>query len=460
MTPLLDKQELKKLLPLAIPVLIAQLSQMAMGLVDTMMAGQVSKADLAGVAVGSSLWIPAVLFGSGALMVLGPIIAHLHGGGKNNRIFHYMNQGFWIAVCLSIVVMAALWNPLPLLNYISDDADLVRIADGYISAIVWGAPAFLGFVYLRSLNEGISLTKPAMYIGVAGLLLNIPANYAFVYGKWGAPAMGGAGCGVATAIVYWFMFFLMMAFVLLNTKHRFYRTLAVPYMPSKETLFSILKIGIPVALSLVCEVGLFAVSALLIAPLGTNEVAAHQIAINVSSLIFMIPLSLGTAASIRVAHNLGSDNIRGAQGVSRTGYAIGWVIALFSGIAILLTRHLIAGLYTDDVELINTAGYLLVFCAIYQLSDTTQLMSNSILRGHKDTLYLMFITFASYWLIAMPVGYTLARTNLIVTQMGAAGFWIGFITGLTVAAVLLSLRIKHIRKGWPKYKAVSYSPEK
>lgn len=452
MLPLIDKQEYKKLLPLAIPVLIAQLSQMAMGLVDTVMAARVSKTDMAGVAVGGSIWTPIILFGTGILMVLGPIVAHLHGGGKNNRIFHYMNQGFWIALCLSILVMVALANTTPILHMVCKDPELVPIAEGYIYTILWGAPAFLGFVFLRSLNEGISLTKPAMFIGISGLLLNIPTNYIFVYGKFGVPALGGVGCGVATAIVYWFMFLLMLCFVLFNKRHKFYRTLTFPYLPSAAPLFSVLKIGVPIALALVCEVGLFAVSALMIAPLGTNEVAAHQIAINISSLIFMIPLALGTAVSIRVAHNLGAGDLRAVQGVSRTGYIITWICALVAMIMIFLSRHFIAGCYTkDDPELTAAAASLLVYCALYQLSDSSQLMSNSILRGHKDTFFLMLITFTSYWMIAMPVGYILARTDYIVPHMGAAGFWIGFITGLTIAAILLSLRIRRIRRGWPKY---------
>lgn len=441
-----SKSELRIIIPLAIPVLISQVAQMSMGLVDTLMAARVGATDMAAVAVGSSIWMPVVLFGSGMLMVLAPIVANLRGAGKENRIFHYMNQSFWLTLLISAFVMIVLWQVDYLLNVISDDAVLVEKAAFYIRAVLWGAPAFLGFVALRSLNEGMSLTRTAMYVAVVGLLVNIPANYIFVYGKWGAPALGGAGCGVATALVYWVMFLGMLILTLLNKRHRRYRTLSIPHRFSLGTTWTVLRIGIPVAFTLLCEVGLFCVSALLIAGLGTMTLAAHQIAINVSSLIFMLPLSLGTAISIRVAHNLGNGNLYRVKQAIKAGFILGLCLALLSGVGTYLFRTQITECYTTDMTILGLAAPLLALCAIYQVSDMIQILGASILRGYKDTFSVMLITIVSYWVIAMPLAYGLGRTEFFGRSYGASGFWIGFIVGLTICAILLSFRIIWLRK--------------
>ena len=441
-----SKPEWRIILPLALPVLISQVAQMAMGLVDTLMAARVSPVDMAAVAVGSSIWFPVILFGAGILMVFAPIIAQLNGGNKQRRIFHYMNQGFWLTFALSLLVMIVVWNTDKILPYVSKDTALADKATFYLHAILWGAPGFLGFVALRSLNEGLSLTRPAMYVGLGGLLLNIPLNYICIYGKLGVPALGGAGCGVATAIVYWAMFLLMLVITLNNKKHRRYNTLSLPHKMSWATTWNILKIGVPAALALLCEVGLFCVSALLIAGISTLAVAAHQIAINVSSLLFMVPLSLGTAVSIRVAHNLGENNLARVKESIKSGFILGISIAVLSGTLTFLLRYFIADCYTKEADIIAMAGFLLLFCAIYQISDAIQLMSASVLRGYKDTFAVMVITLVSYWCIAMPLGYTLGRTDLLGKNWGAAGFWVGFIIGLSVCALLLSLRIRFLRK--------------
>ncbi len=450
MKALLDRQELKQLLPLAIPVLITQLSQMAMGFVDTVMASRVSPVDMAAVAIGTSIWTPVILFGIGILMVLGPIVAHLHGEGKQGRISHYMNQSFWIALVLALLIMTALYYSSPLLHVISQDKELVRISSGYIHAILWGAPALLGFVSLRSLNEGMSMTKAAMVVGIIGLLVNIPANYCFVYGKLGAPALGGAGCGVATAIVYWVMFFCLLLLILRDRRHRYYRTLSFPHRPTGVMLATVLKLGLPVAFSMLCEVGLFCSTALMLAPLGTVQVAAHQVAISVSSLVFMVPLSIGTAVSIRVAHNLGSRNLEAVRTATRTGYTLGLMFAALSASIIYFGRYPIAGFYTSDPKIVSIAVILLTFCAIYQFSDACHIMGSSILRGHKDTMSIMIITVIAFWVIAVPIGYMLARTDLLVPHMGAPGFWIGAIIGLTLSAVFMGLRVRYVRRFWPQ----------
>lgn len=443
---LFEKKELKKLLILATPVLIAQLSQMGMSFVDTIMAAKVSTVDMASVAVGASVWIPIILFGAGFLMVLAPIIAHLTGESKEKRIYHFMNQGFWIVIALSILLMAVFLNIKPILGFITDDPELIEKSYLYIYYIQFGVPAFLGFVALRSLNEGLASTRPAMIVGVLGLMINIPINYGFVYGEGGLPALGGPGCGLATAIVFWFMFLAMLFIILKGKKHKLYQVLKKPHRASLYRITDILRLGTPIALSLLCETGLFCVSSLLIAGISTQAVAAHQIAINISSMIFMIPLSLGTALSIRVAYFLGKKDNEGVLTAIKTGFNFGITLAVIFSILTWIFRYEIARIYTTEPALIEATVGLLIFCAIYQIPDTIQLLGNSTLRGYRETFWIMIYTLISYWFIAMPVGYILGRTNLLGFTLGATGFWIGFIVGLTTAATLLVKRVFYLNK--------------
>ncbi|ENE9914697.1 MATE family efflux transporter, partial [Yersinia enterocolitica] len=206
--------EARSLLALAIPVVIAQLSQTAMGVVDTIMAGSVSATDMAAVAVGTSIWLPAILFGHGLLLALTPTVAQLNGSGRRNQIAHQVRQGFWLASCVSVLIMVVIYNSDHVIKQMHNiDPVLADKAVGFLHAIMWGAPGYLFFQVLRNQCEGLSKTKPGMVIGFIGLLVNIPINYIFIYGKFGAPALGGVGCGVATGTVYWVMFLMMRWYV-------------------------------------------------------------------------------------------------------------------------------------------------------------------------------------------------------------------------------------------------------
>ncbi len=206
--------EARSLLALAIPVVIAQLSQTAMGVVDTIMAGSVSATDMAAVAVGTSIWLPAILFGHGLLLALTPTVAQLNGSGRRNQIAHQVRQGFWLAFCVSVLIMVVIYNSDHIIMRMHNiDPVLADKAVGFLHAIMWGAPGYLFFQVLRNQCEGLSKTKPGMVIGFIGLLVNIPINYIFIYGKLGAPALGGVGCGVATGTVYWVMFLMMRWYV-------------------------------------------------------------------------------------------------------------------------------------------------------------------------------------------------------------------------------------------------------
>ncbi|URQ62408.1 MATE family efflux transporter [Pantoea alhagi] len=439
--------EARQLLALAIPVILAQVAQTAMGFVDTIMAGSVSATDMAAVAVGTSIWLPAILFGHGLILALTPVVAQLNGSGHRERIASQVRQAYWLAAMVSMLIMIVLWNAGYMIHAMHDiDPALADKAVGYLRALLWGAPGYLFFQVARNQCEGLSKTKPGMVMGFIGLLVNIPVNYVFIYGHLGMPALGGVGCGVATASVYWVMFIIMRLWV---RRARSMRDITLPgyfSAPDWAVLSRLTRLGLPVALALFFEVTLFAVVALLVSPLGIVNVAGHQIALNFSSLMFVLPLSLGVATTIRVGFRLGQGSVDAAKVAAWTGQGVGIMMAAATALFTVTFREQIALLYNDNPQVVALAAQLMMLAAIYQFSDSIQVIGSGILRGYKDTRSIFFITLVAYWVVGLPSGYLLALTSWIVPPMGPAGFWCGFILGLTSAAVMMLWRIRRLQK--------------
>lgn len=443
--------EARSLLALAIPVIIAQISQTAMGVVDTIMAGSYSATDMAAVAVGTSIWLPTILFGHGLLLALTPVIAQLNGAGRRDRIAYQVRQGFWLASGVSLLIIAVIYNSQLVIDMMHNiDPLLAEKAVGFLHAIMWGAPGYLFFQVVRGQCEGLSKTKPGMVIGFLGLLINIPINYILIFGKFGMPEMGGVGCGVATASVYWMMFLMMRWYAKRASSLRDIKQEEGAHRgPDWQALKRLIGIGLPVALALFFEVTLFAVVALLVSPLGIVAVAGHQIALNFSSLMFVLPLSLGVGATIRVGHRLGEGSVEGARIAAYAAIAVGIAMASCSALFTAAFRESIALLYNDNPAVVTMASHLMLLAAIYQISDSIQVIGSGILRGYKDTRAIFYITFVAYWVLGLPSGYLLALTDYIVPAMGPSGFWFGFIIGLTFAAIMMVLRMRWLQRQPP-----------
>jgi MATE family multidrug resistance protein len=443
--------EARSLLALAIPVIIAQISQTAMGVVDTIMAGSYSATDMAAVAVGTSIWLPTILFGHGLLLALTPVIAQLNGAGRRDRIAYQVRQGFWLASGVSLLIIAVIYNSQLVIDMMHNiDPLLAEKAIGFLHAIMWGAPGYLFFQVVRGQCEGLSKTKPGMVIGFLGLLINIPINYILIFGKFGMPEMGGVGCGVATASVYWMMFLMMRWYAKRAPSLRDIKLEEGAHRgPDWQALKRLISIGLPVALALFFEVTLFAVVALLVSPLGIVAVAGHQIALNFSSLMFVLPLSLGVGATIRVGHRLGEGSVEGARIAAYAAIGVGIAMASCSALFTATFRESIALLYNDNPAVVTMASHLMLLAAIYQISDSIQVIGSGILRGYKDTRAIFYITFVAYWVLGLPSGYLLALTDYIVPAMGPSGFWFGFIIGLTFAAIMMVLRMRWLQRQPP-----------
>ncbi|WDI78992.1 MATE family efflux transporter [Candidatus Purcelliella pentastirinorum] len=439
--------ETKKLLIIAIPVILTQITQTAMSFVDTIMTGTASSIDMAVIAVGSSIWFPTILFGHGLLLSLTPVIAQLHGANKNNNIFNkYINQAYWLAIFASCLIMLILWNSYYLIKIMHNINILLKIkVIKYLRTLLWGVPGYLFYQVMRNQYEGQSRTKPVMIISFIGLIFNIIINYIFIYGNFGMPAMGCIGCGIATSSVYWIMFLIILIWFYYNRGIKNIKKI-FNKLPNIKILLDLIKLGLPIAFSLMFEVSLFAIVAILLSPLGIVEVSGHQIALNFSSLLFVLPFSIGIASTIRIGYNIGRNKINEVFITGYCAHIIGIILALFTASFSIFFRNKIVFLYSNNLKIIKLATKLILFSAIYQFPDAIQAIGSGILRGYKDTKTILFITFFAYWIVGLPIGYIFALTDIIFPAMGPVGFWYGFIIGLSIAAIMIFLRIIKLQR--------------
>lgn len=436
-------QELRGLLILALPVLGGQLAQTGNGFVDIVMAGRVSATDLAAVAVGASIWIPIFLLMTGVLMSATAILARHFGHGEYHRLNPLTQQALWLALGLSLLGMLAIRNMAPVLELMDIEAAMRPIVLGYLEGLSWGIPAAAAFLAMRSYTESLGHTKPVFWISLFGLLMNIPINYALIYGKFGLPELGGVGCGWATAVVMWVMAIAMYFYTRKSATYAKARLdfSALSFEP--HNILYMLKVGLPTGLTIFFEVSLFSVIALLLGPFGAIIVAGHQVALNFTGLLFMLPLSLAIAVTIRVGHARGRSDKAAASYTIGTALRLTVFTATLMAGLILLFRHQVPFIYSNDLAVHAVTTGLLFFAALYQIPDALQVTANGALRGFEDTTVPMMLTLVAYWGVGLPVGFILARTDWVVPMMGAAGFWIGLIAGLSTAAVLLGLRLRY-----------------
>lgn len=444
------RTELRALLALAVPIIIAQLAHTAMGFVDTVMAGRVSPRDLAAVALGNSLWVPVFLLMTGVLLATTPKVAQRFGAGNHSEIGPLVRQALWLALAVGLLCAVALWNAEPVLHWMQVDDSLIEPAMGYLRAVACGFPAVALYHVLRCFSDGLGHTRPTMVLGLLGLLLNIPLNYIFIYGKLGLPAMGGVGCGWATALVMVAMLLGMLVWVAWAPYYQASGLLRRFDWPQGSVIRRLLSVGLPIGVSIFAEASIFSVIALLIGGLGATVVAGHQIALNFSSMVFMIPYSLGMAATVRVGQALGRREPREARFAAGVAMATALAYACLSASGMLWLRTDIAEIYTPDLAVIGVASSLLIYSAFFQFSDAIQVTAAGALRGYQDTRVTMLITLLAYWGIGLPVGYSLGLTDWLGEPSGPRGLWQGLVVGLSCAALLLGIRLarsarRHIR---------------
>ena len=429
--------ELNATIRLAAPLVLGQLSAVGMNLVDTVLAGHLDAHTLGAVALGSNVWVLAIIAIIGMMMALQPSVAQLRGAGRESEIGAVFRQALWLAVPLGVFLglAAAFLGPM-LFGLIGVDDSLVADATAFMRAIAWGAPALSVFFALRGLSEGMGMTRPTMYFSMLGLALLLPIGYVLMYGAFGIPRLGAFGCGLATAIVLWLQCGAFALYVARRSRYRELKLLERFDPPDRRTLAELLNIGVPIAVTLLMEAGLFVAVALTIGKLGTDTIASHQIAINIVSLLFMVPLGIAMATTVRIGYARGRNDTHGIRQAAAIGLLLTLCMQVVSATLLFSVPERIAALYTSDAEVIAMAAQLLLLAAIFQLSDGIQVASNGALRGLKDTRVPMLISGFAYWAVGMPVGLWLAFPH----GLGAAGMWMGLIAGLSVAAILLTSR--------------------
>ena len=443
----IDCRELKRLLVLMLPLYGANLLHMGMGVVDTIVAGKAGPEQLAGVALGSSVTVPIMVAVGAVLTIVGPMISRLRGAGCEGKVGLLLNNAKLLSLLLMVVEGVALLAGVRVFALVSDDPVMVKVAQDYLYFLVLAVPASVMMRALQGHFEGYGHTRPAMLIALVGLVLNIPLNYLFVFGWGPVPAMGGAGCGLTTALIHYLMVAALLLLMLIYPRYR--RNLAHMWAsrrPEWSVVRDIFSKGLPLGVASLCEMTFFCVVTLVIAPLGALAVGAHQIAINVSAVLFMFPLSLSIASSIRSAFHVGARDQGRFDALVRTCIAFMLVVVFFSAAITIVFRRDIIALYTDDASIIDTASLLLCVCAVYQLSDAVQALMCGLLRGCHDTKAITWVNMFSYWVIGFPLACILIRTDYLVPALGAMGAWVSFVVALTITAVLLSWRFAYVRR--------------
>ncbi|MDP6967636.1 MAG: MATE family efflux transporter [Gammaproteobacteria bacterium] len=441
-----DTLQWRKFIKLAIPILLAEVLHLSSTVVDTIMAGQYSSLDLAGVSIGGSTLFPLMILVVGIVMATTPSVAQAFGASQLHRIGPLVQQSIWLAISLGLLSILLIMLVEPVFNLLAITGPVRTIALDYLFAASFALPAITLMQSLRSFSEGLSITKPMVYFTLLGALINIPINYAFIYGKFGLPAMGGVGCGWATTISAWATTLGMAGYIYWRPVYRQCGFFERFYWPQLDVLTQLLKVGVPIGISIFIEATMFAIVALFLAPLGTTVVAGHQLVLNFSSLSFMLPMSIGIALTIRIGQAVGAGHAQEAKQLVIIGFTLALAMATATCCLMLSVPDIIAQIYTQDQAVIDVAVSLFFLAAMFQLSDAIQVAGAGILRGYKDTKWPMLMIVISYWVIGLPLGYILGLTDLLLPALGAQGFWIGIICGLSCAAALLCFRVLYIVK--------------
>ncbi len=424
-------------LRLAGPLIAGQLCAIGMNVVDVMLAGHLSAHVLSAVAIGASVWSLAVMAMSGLMMALPPSVSQLDGAGRRELVAPLFRQALWLAIALGLGLLALVrWGGPVLAGLVGVSPALAPDVTAFLHHAAFGAPGLAIYFACRGFSDGLSVPRPAMLVGMGSLILLLPVGYVLMYGAFGLPGHGAGGSGAASAIVCWVDGLVFLAIVRFAPLYKGVVWGGGGWRPSRAPILALLRLGGPMAASVLMEVGLFSAAGLLIGRLGERAVAGHQIALNVASVAFMVPLGLSIAITVRVGNAVGRGDAAGIRRAGLVGIGLVLVTQLAATIMMLAIPEPIARLYTDDPAVVSVASGLLLLAGVFQLSDGVQVASSGALRGIKDTRTPMLITAFSYWGVGMPVAWFLGFRQ----ALGAPGVWIGLLAGLSTAAVLLLAR--------------------
>lgn len=437
----LYKEQYRRHLHLALPVVLTQLGQILTQLADTVMVGRFGGADptpLAAVSFGSSVSFICLIACIGIALGLTPLIGEHYVRGERARCSQLLHHAIAFYTGIGLAVGLLLCAIEPLLYRMGQDPEVVTAALPYYRMLSYSFPFLLFFFAFKQFLEGTGNTRTVMLITVAANLFNVACNWIFIYGHWGAPALGAEGAGLATLLSR------VLSAVLVFGYFALHRTYA-PYLRGfslrrlrREPVQRLLAIGIPISMQMFLESSAFVGTSIMIGWLGKVALSANQVAITLGNCAFMVVLSISSATTIRISHSFGLRDARELRLAAHASYHLVLAWSLLATACFILLRYRLPALFTANAEVIDVVADLMFFVALYQLWDGIQNVSVGILRGLQDVKIIMPIAFVSYWIVNLPVGYLLG----IRFSMGPSGFFLGYSFGLSVAALLLILRIR------------------
>lgn len=430
-----------ELLELAVPIVLVQVGMMAMGVVDSIMVGHVSPAALAGVALGNVYWFSIAIFGQGVLLALDPVVSQAVGARDEPAISRALRRGLLLAVALTLPVSVLLLPTGPVLGALGQPADVTPVAAGYVLREIPGVYPFFAFVVFRQTLQALGRLRPVLWAILAANLTNVALNWVLIFGRLGAPAMGANGSAWSTTVSRWLMLGLIVALGWRALGHRL--RAGGPRDATLRPLLQMLAIGAPIGVHMQLEFGVFGVVGLLMGRVGTTAVAAHQVALNLASLTFMVPLGVSAAATVLVGRAVGRHDPSAARQAAAAATVVGVGFMALSAIGYLAAPGFLARLYSTDPGVVALAATLIPIAGVFQVFDGLQVVSSGVLRGLADTRYPMVVGLVGFWVVGLPAGLWLAFGR----GLGAAGLWWGLVAGLTAVALLLAARVRRRLRG-------------
>ena len=432
--------EMKRLIRLSAPVALSQLALVGMGVTDVLVAGRAGTDQLAGMMLGNSVWNLVAFFFFGIGLAAQPLVGHAFGADDLPRVRRVFQNALYAAIATGLVCMLAIWIAAQVIPRLGYDLVLAQVGQRYLSIMALGGLAICVLPVLRSTLEAMNQTAPVTRVMVLGFLVNIPLDVILVFGWGPLPAMGAAGCAVASVAILWLN--LSMLFLLARGKHnRHIGLLPFSARPEPRLQWDYFKLGLPIGATITAELSFFVVAAMLIAYFGPAAASAHSVAISTASIAFMFYMGLGQGIAIRASQLVGAGKMREAAFTIRCGVELTLAVAISASVLLLTLRHQIPGIYTPDTAVTSLAAILLAWAALFQLVDAMQCVGMHGLRAYRDTVTPIFFQTISFWLMAFPVGYWLATSERSLIS-GPQGYWAGMTLGLTIAAALIGLQLR------------------
>lgn len=424
---------------IAYPIVLSQLGHITVGVADSVMVGELGTDPLAAVSLGNSIFSLVLMFGIGVSMAITPLVAAADGKGDKQKSGEVFRHGFIINMCAAFLLVLLVWGGSALLYHLEQPKQVVRLSIPYLLIVTLSLIPFMLFQTFKQYAEGLSFTRMAMFITLSANLLNIAFNYLLIYGKLGFPALGLNGAGWATLISRVIMAIVMIAYV--TRASWFQQGLKIKRFQGRLVV-RMLKLGIPTGFQYVFEVGAFSCAAIMMGWLGAQALAAHQIALNMAAVSYMMVTGIAAAATVRVGNHLGKQDIPNLRRAGFSAFLMGLMLMTASAILFVVGRNFLPALYIDEPEVIELAGSLLIVAAFFQLSDGVQAVGLGSLRGMADVKIPTLITLVAYWVMGLPIAYWLA----FPMGLGPHGIWYGLLFSLTLAAILLFARFHYLSK--------------